>query len=1628
MKRLYTILAALLLSVTALYAQSWHWNMGLSLQKEDGTHMSLNEDPDRILRIDIDHEKRTFTVVTDQSYYSDQGEYIEKTEEKTYPISQLGQLNFSYDGVRWNLPYKESDAISHYMFGYPALMIIRDRLSQDMLAPNTGYDWFRTWSQITNLGSRYQTADYVSGYLTDLIADANLIIRSIDADNTDPNLKGVLGVAYASRALIYLDYARMFEFLPSDWNGGLSLNDNGSDVAGLTVPIITEDIQTASRYSNLYEVPRATKQEMVRFILSDLDKAEALIAFNQEASRTLPHLDAVYGLKARLHLWNEDYAQAREYARRAIDAAQQAGIRPMTAEQMLSTTQGFNDLNCWMWGIQYTKDFGNLANWSSWMANEASFGYSRYVTEAINPLLYVQIGDTDIRKRLWKAPEGTALSGQTPFIDQTVGEGLQPLTSVKFRPAQGELYNYLIAAATAVPLMRVEEMYLIEAEAAARLNPQEGITLLTTFMQTWRDPSYTYSADKWANYPDPLLYEIILQKRIELWGEGQAYFDLKRTNLPVTHYYTGNYHNTRPPYFNLVFGQSLENSNLGLKGNNNPDISSLYSSNTLPADSLEQMLSQTFLLETPAFTRLIDVLPLDSVYLIYFGHDPIEDQTQQLNINYSFEISLNETFAPKSSFSMTGTGNGNYLSANNLNNEIVSRLSQAGQPVAGEYPIYLRCVATPEANKSFHRYSNTISLKVRTFDYYEQVATNGIGYSLAPKFEVTLADSLIDMTALADETYFHMLNIRFENQTASLYNHINPLLRIDTEPSGSDDLFYVYNHPMTSFVYLDSSNRPMAYLDDLRQILGSLLDQYPGTVTFDYVQVGQLYTEQNGLVFRNEIIDLPALGFITDPAWYQTDEWQYLSGEDGSPLTVTFKSVWWDEVHTTFLKYKEENGIRYCRTDNGLLPVDTTQASRGRGPWGTDIDFEFTWRLSDNAIDIPAQYFGQNYQEWENTPVPNDSLAIYVYDYYSLYQALGMINPDSIADADAFYEAKPNLGRSFYDDNGHFYFMTKYYIADGRGGWTNYTNDLQGLVEGYSDYSSSVSLNGSYSRIDALRDVQSFDVQLGSDCAIGRLAVVSGRVDTDQALGCYYANHDAQNHEMSYTDLFENGHYECTMENRPAGDYTAVLYCFDEAGEIVYVAWRYFSWQPANTEPWQDIALGDYTFSAFFGGTDKDMTVAVRGDYYRVREWNGNYDLVFFYDEQQTPQIVVPVQSTGYYHPTYGEVFVRSTNADTLHSYVETDPTTGLPVFHLLMQYYVNAGSFPAGYETLKITRLLGAPDDSTTVQPHGETLVNFLGFEANDNQEDYAHVHVVLGENIDYARIAVYQGSTDSTAVSQTMAGIIGGSYASMLDVRANGDFFIPMSAMSTTASAQILAYLYSNGQIVGVEPVGVYTYDKSSLWQDRYIGTYFYDVLYPGMVGNELVLSTQRNENGVRYRINGLPSGPEFKFTLYEYNTLIVDDNQYTWMGDSTTGDFLVGDALYHQLANTTGHYVPDSGLFYFNVVYYVSQGIVAYGQERFLIRQVLDEATAGAKAQSEIQSLRFEQGGTVGRQNQTGLQAKAPALAQARTLQSAARPVRPSARPVRSLSELSLTPVAQPGKRLPAPTAVLRPTRLK
>lgn len=498
-------------------------------------------------------------------------EQVEKNDADN--VLQILRGSASYLCEPWTTSY-------HWGWGYGALMHIRDLQSGDMAIYDGGrnYNQFWYWYENRGMDRRYIYPQFQWEYQMGMVNMANKAIAKVDPETASNETKGYLGAALAYRAMVYLDMAREYEFLENE--GTKPISPEGNDISGLTVPIVRENITEDEARNN----PRATREEMFNFILEDLDNAEKNIPYLTQSEKNLPHLDCVYGLKARLYMWVEDYPNAEKYARMAID---ESGMSPMTRDESLSAITGFNDISKWMWGAQYTSgNVSNLLNWTAFASNEAVYGYcgptaygSTDAFTLIDQRMYDRISDTDWRKLEWKAPETSRLYGQNTYIDEGVGAALQPLASLKFRPNSGNITDYTIGNVSAFPLMRVEEMYFIEAEAAAHQDPARGVQLIEYFMKNYRDANYTCTVSSMDNVVD----EIVFQKRVELWGEGLSFFDIKRLDYPVDRGYQGSNHGEqaqlasshegRPRWCNWAIVISEENGNAGVRGYNNPDPS-----------------------------------------------------------------------------------------------------------------------------------------------------------------------------------------------------------------------------------------------------------------------------------------------------------------------------------------------------------------------------------------------------------------------------------------------------------------------------------------------------------------------------------------------------------------------------------------------------------------------------------------------------------------------------------------------------------------------------------------------------------------------------------------------------------------------------------------------------------------------------------------------------------------------------------------------------------------------------------------------------------------------------------------------------------------------------------------------
>ncbi|RYY69936.1 MAG: RagB/SusD family nutrient uptake outer membrane protein [Chitinophagaceae bacterium] len=394
---------------------------------------------------------------------------------------------------------------SQALGGHSGNMIYMDILGEDFVMTANANGWFISeyrWLQHRNDASTISRFSY--GFYYTIIANANVIIANIDdAVGPDADKKAIKGQAYAYRAWSYFQMVQLF---------GERFDKNGPN-SGLGMSLVLEPKTGA--------LPRSTVAETYAQINQDIDQAiELLDGLPARPSKSHLNVNVAKGIKARIALTQQNWPVAAEMASEA-----RQGFALMSNAQYL---QGFSNTSNseWIWGIDHRDDHPTyFYSFYAYLGNFSSTN-TRGNPKAIFAPLYDQISATDVRKQLW---DPTGANTAFPVV---AGGTRYPYMTRKFLlDNPGNSNGDLV-------FMRSAEMYLIEAEALARQGGQDAAAQQALFtLANQRDPNYVLS----TNAGQALIDEIMMQRRVELWGEGFRFYDLKRTNTPLDR--TGGNHN-----------------------------------------------------------------------------------------------------------------------------------------------------------------------------------------------------------------------------------------------------------------------------------------------------------------------------------------------------------------------------------------------------------------------------------------------------------------------------------------------------------------------------------------------------------------------------------------------------------------------------------------------------------------------------------------------------------------------------------------------------------------------------------------------------------------------------------------------------------------------------------------------------------------------------------------------------------------------------------------------------------------------------------------------------------------------------------------------------------------------------
>lgn len=449
-------------------------------------------------------------------------------------------------------------ANAHQCFGNMAVTLAADLMGEDMVQTAQGAGWF--WKDYNyDVRSRYTSkiwrCYFTWEYFYEIISNVNYIISAAETVKGDAKeIENTLAQAYAARAFAYF-------MLIQSYQQTLVGHEN---LPG--VPIYTEPTDASSKGKK-----RSSVVEVYQQIDSDLETALSMFKESGIARKHISNLDyySTSLLQARVALVENDWDKAVKAAQNAIstpdasllsrsEATVTKGTFNNSTTEWTTGKTPFNSVNSSsvMWGAEVISDQSTVfASFFSNMDACTNVYYAAEAPKCISNWLYAQIPDTDIRKGWWNGNIGIDASFWKYGANINYNQ-------FKFQWADQQSYkgDYIF--------MRLEEAYLILAEALCRKEDFAAAKNALGEVMSRRDSNWyatisplTGSEQTFGSVGTvkTLMDEILLQRRIELWGETGRIFDILRLAKGWTRYWNvdgevsnhTNYLSKYPEYLNF---------------------------------------------------------------------------------------------------------------------------------------------------------------------------------------------------------------------------------------------------------------------------------------------------------------------------------------------------------------------------------------------------------------------------------------------------------------------------------------------------------------------------------------------------------------------------------------------------------------------------------------------------------------------------------------------------------------------------------------------------------------------------------------------------------------------------------------------------------------------------------------------------------------------------------------------------------------------------------------------------------------------------------------------------------------------------------------------------------------------
>ena len=402
--------------------------------------------------------------------------------------------------------------------GYNFIILQNEVMGEDLMYSKKNAQWTTSAKWALHNDTTSSGMAYIYKWFYTMIMNANTIIRNMEESDVEgPQSEKDFIEAQA------LTYRAWCHFLAVQWYGlRYDYDDPAKNAENIGIVIRTDNLGEPKE--------RASVADVYAQINADLDKALELFAGTSVKRSDKANIDinVCRGIKARVLLTQGQWEAAAEMAK-LVENESGAKLDAHTYDRKVGRGCDSNNSE-WIWCQIAHEELGihKYGQFYSYISN-TNVSYNQNTPRCINNLLYAKIPDSDVRKDLWL--EDPTKMSKKDIVYPPAGN-LYPWMSQKFivcaiDNTSSEYDGSKLSGD--VPYMRLPEMLLIEAEGYAKAGKTTDAQQALEKLAKVRDPKYT----KCTSTGDALIEEIMFQRRIELWGEGFRFVDLKRLHMDL---------------------------------------------------------------------------------------------------------------------------------------------------------------------------------------------------------------------------------------------------------------------------------------------------------------------------------------------------------------------------------------------------------------------------------------------------------------------------------------------------------------------------------------------------------------------------------------------------------------------------------------------------------------------------------------------------------------------------------------------------------------------------------------------------------------------------------------------------------------------------------------------------------------------------------------------------------------------------------------------------------------------------------------------------------------------------------------------------------------------------------------